>query len=184
MPLRRTKRSDGRLRPRWKDGSHVHVEGTNAEQSPRRVTVDDATPKPESLVDVLLLLQRGHESHELTRGRPANAGADARIEESAANVEVRRASLPYGSRFKAPLLLGPRTGVTTNPRGRSACVRCWADQVIRSASSFSRQSTSGASRAVSFHWAGRFWMNAITPSPASGRRPRRARPRASLTEAR
>jgi hypothetical protein len=101
MPLRRTKRSDGRLRPRWKDGSHVHVEGTNAEQLPRRVTVSGATSQPESLVDVLLLLQRDYESYELTRGRPASAGADARIEEFAANGEVGLALLPYGKRINA-----------------------------------------------------------------------------------
>ena len=33
MPLRRTKRSDGRKRPRWKDGSHAKVENTDAEHS-------------------------------------------------------------------------------------------------------------------------------------------------------
>ncbi len=101
MPLRRTKRSDGRLRPRWKDGSHLAVENTNADQSQHRVTVDRAIPEPEPLMNVSLLLQRNHENQELTRDRLASAGADARIEESVANGEVRLALLPYG-RQEAP----------------------------------------------------------------------------------
>ncbi len=96
MPLRRTKRSDGPLRPRWKDGSHVQVENSNAEQSQRRVTVNRAQSEPESLVNVSLLLQRNHENQELTRDRLASAGADARIKESVVNGEICLALLPYG----------------------------------------------------------------------------------------
>lgn len=50
----------------------------------------------------------------------AARGVDARIEESAANGQVRLAILPYGSRFKALFGLGPRTGVMSNPRGNAA----------------------------------------------------------------
>jgi hypothetical protein len=100
MPLLRTKRSDGPLRPRWKVGSHVPVENTNAEQSQRRVIVNRALFEPESLVNVSLLLQRNHENQELTRDRLASAGADARIEESAANGEICLALLPYGKTDK------------------------------------------------------------------------------------
>jgi hypothetical protein len=106
MPLRRTRRSDDRLRSRWKDGSHVHVENTNAEQSQHRVIADGATREPEPFVNVSPLLRRDHESHELTRGHPGSAGADARIEESGANGEIRLALLPYGRKNNAPLRRG------------------------------------------------------------------------------
>ena len=36
MPLRRTERSDGRKRPRWKDGSHISVENRHASESRTR----------------------------------------------------------------------------------------------------------------------------------------------------
>ena len=99
MPLRRTKGSYGRNRPRWKDGSHIHAENTKAEESRRRATVYRVTTKCEPLVGFLLMLLRDHEGYELTRGRPANARADVRIEEFGANRGVCLAPLPYGRTF-------------------------------------------------------------------------------------
>jgi len=100
MPLRRTKRSDGRQRPRWKDGSHFHVENTDAEQS----RCDGLAFEPhflnEPLEKVQSLLELNDEFNVLTRDRPAKTGADARIEESEANGEVRLALRPDGSHFK------------------------------------------------------------------------------------
>ena len=121
MPLRRTKGSDGPLRPRWKDGSHVHVENSNAEQSQHRVTVDRAIAEPEPPVNVSLLLRRDHESYELTRGRPASAGADARIEEFGVNGEMRLAILPYGRsdcrHFRADQFYSESPMHRTRPQG-------------------------------------------------------------------
>ena len=42
------------------------------------------------------LLERSHEQEVSTRDRPAEAGTDARIEESAARGKVRLAPRPYG----------------------------------------------------------------------------------------
>ncbi len=67
-------------------------------------------------MNVSLLLWRDHESQELTRGRPARAGADARIEESVAIGEVRLAILPYGRRYKRVFFV--RLRITSN-RARS-----------------------------------------------------------------
>jgi hypothetical protein len=96
MSLRRTKRSDGRQRPRWKDGSHELVENTHANESRCDEVVFEPNLQTEPLVDVPQLLKRNHENQLSTRDRPARTGADARIEESAANGEVRLALRPYG----------------------------------------------------------------------------------------
>ena len=101
MPLRRTERSDGRVRPRWKDGSHVCVENTSAEKSPCAVIAPGIRSDTQLLVEISSSLRRGHGSPNSTRGRSADAGADARIEESAANGEVRLAILPYGKHLKS-----------------------------------------------------------------------------------
>src|SRR5437867_1323288 len=96
MPLRRTERSDGRTRPRWKDGSHVHdVESTRAHES-RRITVASERTLIERLVVMPWLLPRDPEPQSSTRERPAHAGADARMQESVATGDVRLAILPYG----------------------------------------------------------------------------------------
>jgi hypothetical protein len=100
MPLRRTKRSDGRHRPRWKDGSHLHVENTNAEQSRRDGFIFELNTHNEPLEKVQSLLKLNDEQNVLTRDRPAKTGADTRIEESEANGEVRLALRPYGKQFK------------------------------------------------------------------------------------
>ncbi len=100
MPLRRTKRSDGRQRPRWKDGSHVSVESTHANESRCDGVALELNPQTEQLVEVQPLLQRNHEHELSTRDRPARTGADARIEESAAMGHLRLALLPYGREFK------------------------------------------------------------------------------------
>src|SRR5437867_8584075 len=100
MPLRRTERSDGRTRPRWKDGSHVHdVESTRAHES-RRITVASERTLIERLVLMPWLLPRDHEQQSSTRERPAHAGADTRMQEFVATGDVRLAILPYGREFK------------------------------------------------------------------------------------
>jgi hypothetical protein len=96
MPLRRTERSDGRQRPRWKDGSHDPVESTHANESRCDEIALTPNPRTEPLVTVPPLLRRNHEQEVSTRDRPARTGADARIEASGANREVRLALLPYG----------------------------------------------------------------------------------------
>ncbi len=98
-PLRRTKRSDGRQRPRWKDGSHELVENTHANESRCNPVVFNPNLQTEPLVDVPQLLKRSYENRVSTRDRPARTGADARIEESAANGEVRLALRPYGRNY-------------------------------------------------------------------------------------
>lgn len=105
MPLRRTKRSDGQLRPRWKDGSHANVENTDAEHSRCDGLAFEPNPTNEPLEKVQSLLDMNHELNVSTRDRPARTGADARIEESGANGEVRLATQPYGRRFKPRVLL-------------------------------------------------------------------------------
>ena len=105
MPLRRTKRSNGRTRPRWKDGSHELVESTHANESRYDEIVLESNQKIESLVTTPLLFQRSHENHVSTRDRIAKTGADARIEESVVNAEVRLALQPYGRNYKLRFLL-------------------------------------------------------------------------------
>ncbi len=104
MPLRRTKRSNGQRRPRWKDGSHVHVENTDAEQ----LRCDGLAFAPntlnEPLENVQSLLELNDELNVSTRDRPARTGADARIEGSEANGEVRLATRPYGRKNKLRFL--------------------------------------------------------------------------------
>ena len=100
MPLRRTKRSDGRHRPRWKDGSHAKVENTDAEQSRCDGLALQSNTFNEPLETVQSLLELNDELNVSTRDRPAKTGADARIEESEANGEVRLALRPYGRKFK------------------------------------------------------------------------------------
>jgi hypothetical protein len=100
MPLRRTKRSNGRPRPRWKDGSHLTVENTHANKSRCNKTALESNRQIEPLVTVPPLLKRNHEKNVSTRDRLARTGADARIEESAAMGEVCLALRPYGRKFK------------------------------------------------------------------------------------
>jgi len=102
MPLRRTKRSDGRQRPRWKDGSHFVVENTDAEQSRCDGLAFESNTLYEPLVRVQSLLELNDELNVSTRDRPARTGADARIEESETNGKVRLALRPYGRKKKAP----------------------------------------------------------------------------------
>jgi hypothetical protein len=100
MPLRRTKRSDGRQRPRWKDGSHAKVENTDAEHSGCDGLAFEPNPANEPLEKVQSLLELNDEQNVSTRDRPARTGADARIEGSVANGEVRLALRPYGRQNK------------------------------------------------------------------------------------
>jgi hypothetical protein len=98
MPLRRTERSDGRQRPRWKDGSHGLVESTCANESRRDEIALEQNTQTEPLVELPPLLGRTYEHEVSTRDRPARTGADARIEESVVMGEVRLALRPYGRR--------------------------------------------------------------------------------------
>jgi hypothetical protein len=100
MPLRRTKRSNGRQRPRWKDGSHELVENTHANESRCDEIALEPNRQTEPLVSALQLLKRSREEYVSTRDRLARTGAGARIEESAANGEVRLALRPYGRKYK------------------------------------------------------------------------------------
>ncbi len=100
MPLRRTKRSDGRHRPRWKDGSHANVENTDAEHSRCDGLAFEPNTLSEPLERVRSLLGLNYELKVSTRDRPARTGADARIEGSGAKGEVRLALRPYGRAFK------------------------------------------------------------------------------------
>ncbi len=100
MPLRRTKGSDGRQRPRWKDGSHVTVENAHANESRCDEIALEPNRQSEPLVTVPQLLKRSYEHEVSTRDRPAKTGADARIEASVAMGEVRLALRPYGRAFK------------------------------------------------------------------------------------
>ncbi len=100
MPLRRTKRSDGQKRPRWKDGSHFIVENTYANESRSNEIVLEPNPQTEPLVTVPQLLKRSYEHEVSTRDRLARTGADARIEVSVAMGKVRLALRPYGRENK------------------------------------------------------------------------------------
>ncbi len=95
-------RRDSRQRLRWKDGSHLAVENTHANESRCNEIGLARNCQTEPLVDVPQLLARNHEPEVSTRDRPARTGADARIKESAAIGEVRLALRPYGRTNKAP----------------------------------------------------------------------------------
>ncbi len=64
----------------------------------------------EPLVDVPQLLARNHEHEVSTRDRPARTGADARIEESAANEEYLLRSGPMEGSSASVLTRGPSMG--------------------------------------------------------------------------
>jgi hypothetical protein len=100
MALRRTKRSDGQRRPKWKDGSHAKVENAYAEQSRCDGLALQSNTHSEPLETVQSLLELNDELIVSTRDRPAKTGADARIEESEANGELRLALRPYGRNSK------------------------------------------------------------------------------------
>ncbi len=120
MPLRRTKRSTGRPRPRWKDGSHEKVENEDANGSRCNGIALKPNRQTESLVTVPQLLERSHEHPVSTRDRPARTGADARIEESAANGELRLALQPYGRASKLRFRSTPEYGASCQALGSPA----------------------------------------------------------------
>jgi hypothetical protein len=76
------------------------VENTDAEQSRCDGLALQSNTRNEPLETVQSLLELNDELNVSTRDRPAKTGADARIEESEANGEVRLALRPYGSHFK------------------------------------------------------------------------------------
>ena len=123
MPLRRTKRSDGRKRPRWKDGSHVYVESTHANESQCDEVALEPNLQTELLVTFPPLLRRNPEHEVSARDRPARTGADARIEESAAMGEVRLALLPYGRESKLGACAMSEYGSCQAPAGTPRRVR-------------------------------------------------------------
>jgi hypothetical protein len=84
---------------RGPDGSMVAQESRCA-----RISFE-LTSRTEPLVYAPLLLRRSDEPHVSTRDRPARTGADARIEKSGANGEVRLALRPHGRNKKAPFRL-------------------------------------------------------------------------------
>jgi hypothetical protein len=98
MPLRRTERSNGRQRPKWKDGSHDSVESTLAQKSQSVDRALEPTTRTDQLVIVSPMLRRKYEPEVSTRDRRAKTGADARIEEFSAIGELRLALQPYGKR--------------------------------------------------------------------------------------
>ncbi len=100
MPRRSSKRSDGRKRPRWKEGSHANVENKDAEQSRCDGLAFESNTLNEPLVRVQSLLELNDELNVSTRDRPARTGADARIEGSGAKGKVRLATRPYGRKNK------------------------------------------------------------------------------------
>jgi len=76
------------------------VENTDAEQSRCDGPAIELNPIYEPLETVQSLLELNDELNVSTRDRPARTGADARIEESLANGEVRLATRPYGRQNK------------------------------------------------------------------------------------
>ena len=89
-------RRDSRQRLRWKDGSHLAVKNTHANESRCPKIALNRNLQTEPLV-APPLLERKNEHDFSTRDRPANAGADTRIEEkSVVRGEVRLALRPYG----------------------------------------------------------------------------------------
>ncbi len=136
MPLRRTKRSDGRQRPRWKDGSHANVENTDAKQSQCNGFAFEPNLLNEPFKRVRQMLGPNDERNVSTRDRPAKTGADARIEESEANGEVCLALQPYGRRFRLRFPVTPEYGCPVKAlggahRGRFQAVRAAARQPDR-----------------------------------------------------
>jgi len=84
------------------------VENTDAQQSRCDRLAFEYDPLDEPLESVQSLLELNHELNVSTRDRPARTGADARIEESAANGKVRLALRPYGRKNKPRVLLEVR----------------------------------------------------------------------------
>ncbi len=78
------------------DGSHANVENTDADHSRCDRLAFEPNPANEPLGKVQSLLELNYELNVSTRDRPAKTGADARIEESEANGELRLALRPYG----------------------------------------------------------------------------------------
>ena len=98
MPLRSTERSDGRNRPRWKDGSQPMV-GERRARQPTDVAITETAA--------------GMTAHEtvLARDRRWDAEADAGLQNrSWRGAQVRLAILPYGRGSK-----GPPRGIAKRP---------------------------------------------------------------------
>ena len=99
MPLRSTERSDGRNRPRWKDGSQPKV-GEQQARQPTDVAITDNAAG-----------MTAHET-ELARDRRWDAEADAGLQKrSWRGAQMRLAILPYGRNSK-----GPPRSIAERPR--------------------------------------------------------------------
>jgi hypothetical protein len=106
MPLRRTKRSDGQLRPKWKDDSQNFVENTHANESWCDEIALEPSPHTEQLVEVRQLLERNHKQEVSIRDRPARTGAGTRTEESAANAELCGPAVSWAAGPPLSLMIG------------------------------------------------------------------------------
>ena len=98
MPLRRTKRSNGRQRPRWKDGSHLAVVTRAARSSPRhatvRTTVTDQREPPAAMLPTPEIAPKT--SFSSRRNLRWCAGADAGLHNQRRTENSRLAIRPYG----------------------------------------------------------------------------------------
>lgn len=104
-------RRDSRQRLRWKDGSHLAVENTHANESRCDEIALESNLQTEPLVTVPPLLKRNCENKVSTRDRLARAGADARTKESAANAELRLVIRPYGRKKRGISATTPGTEI-------------------------------------------------------------------------
>ncbi len=86
------------------DGSHAKVENTDAKQSQCNGFAFEPDLLNEPFKRVRQMLGPNDERNVSTRDSPAKTGADARIEESEANGELRLALRPYGKRYKLAFL--------------------------------------------------------------------------------
>ena len=166
-PLRRTKRSDGRQRPRWKNGSHELVESTHANESRCDEIALEPNPQTEPLVEIPPLLGWNYEHEVSTRDRPARTGADAQSEESVAIGEVRLALRPYGrtNRLRSSSM-SPYGGYGKSPQGAQAR----RSPVPRDPSVRRRECPTTTSSGK--------WINVVKNAPAAGSPPtKRARGR-------
>ena len=101
------------------DPTHELVKSRHANES--RYDEIDLNPnqQTEPLVTTPLLFQRSDENPVSTQDRIANAGADAQIEESVVNAEVRLALRPNGRKYKAHFLNVFVSLCTANPHRRA-----------------------------------------------------------------
>ena len=126
MPLRRTQRSDGQKRPRWKDGSHDPVESTHANESRCDRVARELDLQTESLVDTPQLLERSHEHGVSTRDRtrPIPRSVFSTIGFTRQNPRARRApSVRLRDRWSEAPRSNARSSTTVTRVSASASTR-------------------------------------------------------------